>query len=84
MIGKITVLPMRRSVRGWLGLAAVSAAAAADPAEFLEARVRPGLANKCYSCHANSAFQRTLPPVSNNSWVKSPADRLILGVSLHS
>jgi mono/diheme cytochrome c family protein len=171
---------MRKSVNGWLGLAALmgaSAAAAADPAEFFETRVRPVLANNCYSCHANSALgglrldsrervlkggksgaavvpgkpdeslliravrqvdsrlkmplggkltdaeiadltkwveveapwpspttpgkdfligpeqkrfwafqpiQRTSPPVSNNSWVKSPIDRFILGVSFHS
>ena len=57
MIGKITVLPMRKSATGWLGLAALmgaSAAAAADPTEFFETRVRPVLANNCYSCHATS------------------------------
>jgi cytochrome c553 len=48
---------MWKSATGWLGLAVLmgtGAAAAADPTEFFETRVRPVLANNCYSCHANS------------------------------
>jgi cytochrome c553 len=57
MIGKIAISPMWKSAMGWLGLAVLmgtGAAAAADPTEFFETRVRPVLANNCYSCHANS------------------------------
>ena len=47
---------MWNGATGWLALAfmGTGAAAAADPAEFFETRVRPVLANNRDSCHANS------------------------------